>query len=44
MNDLQKKQLDILKEFIRVCKKHNLHYFLVGVGITLPSHSSKMKS
>ena len=30
MNDLQKKQLDILKEFIRVCKKHNLHYFLVG--------------
>ena len=30
MNDLQKKQLDILKEFIRVCDKHNLTYFLVG--------------
>ena len=30
MNDLQKKQLDILKAFIRVCEKHNLRYFLVG--------------
>ena len=30
MNDLQKKQLEILKEFIRVCEKHNLRYFLVG--------------
>ncbi len=30
MNDLQQKQLEILKEFIRVCEKHNLTYFLVG--------------
>ena len=30
MNDLQKKQLELLKEFIRVCDKHNLTYFLVG--------------
>ena len=30
MNDLQKKQLDLLKAFIRVCEKHNLKYFLVG--------------
>ena len=30
MNDLQKKQLEILKQFIRVCEKHNLTYFLVG--------------
>ena len=30
MNDLQKKQLDILKAFIKVCEKHNLRYFLVG--------------
>ncbi len=30
MNDLQKKQLDILKAFIRVCEKYNLTYFLVG--------------
>ncbi len=30
MNDLQQKQLDILKEFIRVCEKHDLTYFLVG--------------
>ena len=30
MNELQKKQLEILKEFIRVCDKHNLKYFLVG--------------
>lgn len=30
MNDLQKKQLEILKAFIRVCEKHNLKYFLVG--------------
>lgn len=30
MNDLQKKQLDILKAFIRVCEKHHLRYFLVG--------------
>ena len=29
MNDLQKVQLDILKEFIKVCEKHNLRYFLV---------------
>ncbi len=30
MNDLQKKQLDLLKAFIRVCDKYNLRYFLVG--------------
>ena len=30
MNDLQKKQLELLKAFIRVCDKHNLRYFLVG--------------
>ena len=30
MNDLQICQLNILKEFIRVCDKHNLTYFLVG--------------
>ena len=34
MNDLQKKQLDILKAFISVCEKHHLQYFLVG-GSTL---------
>lgn len=30
MNDLQKVQLEILKEFDRVCKKNNLKYFLTG--------------
>ena len=30
MNDLQKKQYEILKEFIKICDKHNLSYFLVG--------------
>ena len=30
MNELQKKQLDILKAFVKVCEKHNLKYFLVG--------------
>ena len=30
MNDLQKKQLEILKEFVRVCDKHHLTYFLCG--------------
>ncbi len=30
MNDLQKCQLDILKEFVRVCDKNNLQYYLVG--------------
>ncbi len=30
MNDLQKKQLEVLKAFIKVCEKHNLKYFLVG--------------
>ena len=29
MNDLQQKQLDILKAFIKVCNKYNLEYFLV---------------
>ncbi len=30
MNDLQKRLLVILKEFARVCEKHNLRYFLNG--------------
>ena len=30
MNDLQRVQLDILKEFDKVCRKHNLKYFLTG--------------
>ena len=30
MNDLQKRLLVILKEFVRVCEKHNLRYFLNG--------------
>lgn len=30
MNDLQICQLNILKQFIRVCDKYNLRYFLVG--------------
>lgn len=30
MNDVQKKELEVLKEFIRVCEKHNLTYFLIG--------------
>lgn len=30
MNDLQKKLLEILKEFDKVCVKHNLRYFLNG--------------
>ena len=30
MNDLQKKQLEILKAFINVCEKHHLRYFAVG--------------
>ena len=30
MNDLQKRQLEILKAFIRVCDKYHLKYFLVG--------------
>ena len=34
MNDLQKKELDLFKAFVRVCEKHNLQYFLVG-GSTL---------
>ena len=29
MNELQQKQLDILKAFIKVCNKYNLEYFLV---------------
>ena len=30
MNELQKCQFKILKEFIRVCKENNLQYYLVG--------------
>ena len=30
MNDLQKCQLNILKDFIKVCKKNNLKYYLVS--------------
>ena len=30
MNDLQKKQLELLKAFISVCEKHHLKYFMVG--------------
>lgn len=30
MNDLQVKQLEILKFFIKVCEKHNLTYFLIA--------------
>lgn len=30
MNELQKCQLEILKEFIRICKENNLQYYLVG--------------
>jgi len=30
MNDLQKCQLNILKDFIKVCKKNNLRYYLVS--------------
>ncbi len=30
MNELQKKQLEILKQFIRVCDKHHLRYSLEG--------------
>lgn len=30
MNDLQKCQLNILIEFIRLCEKHHLTYYLVG--------------
>lgn len=30
MNDLQKCQLEILKEFIRICTLHRLQYYLVG--------------
>ena len=30
MNDLQKCQLNILIEFIRLCEEHNLTYYLVG--------------
>ena len=30
MNDLQKCLLNLLKEFVRVCDKHHLTYFLVG--------------
>ena len=33
MNDLQKKQLEILKEIIRVCEKHNLKYYLLGGSV-----------
>jgi len=30
MNDLQKKELEILKEFIRVCDKLKLNYYMAG--------------
>lgn len=30
MTDIQEKQLQILIEFIRVCKKHGLKYYLFG--------------
>lgn len=30
MNDLQKVMLDAFKEFVRVCEKHKLQYFLIG--------------
>ena len=30
MNELQNRQLEILKEFIKVCKENNLQYYLVG--------------
>lgn len=30
MNDLQKCQFEILKEFIRVCEENNLQYYLIG--------------
>ena len=30
MNELQKCQFEILKEFIKVCKENNLQYYLVG--------------
>ena len=34
MNELQKKELELLKAFVAVCDKHHLQYFLVG-GSTL---------
>lgn len=30
MNELQQKELELFKAFVRVCEKHNLRYFLVG--------------
>ncbi|MCH5180668.1 MAG: LicD family protein [Erysipelotrichales bacterium] len=30
MNELQQKELDLLKEFTEFCKLHNLTYFLIG--------------
>ena len=30
MNELQEKELELLKAFIKVCEKHNLRYFLIG--------------
>ena len=30
MNELQKKELNLFKAFVKVCEKHNLRYFLVG--------------
>ncbi|MDD6302278.1 MAG: LicD family protein [Bacillales bacterium] len=30
MNDLQKVELDLLKEFVRVCNENNLKYYLIG--------------
>ena len=30
MNELQQKELELFKAFVRVCEKHHLRYFLVG--------------
>ena len=30
MNELQQKELDLLKEFVKFCELHNLTYFLIG--------------
>ena len=30
MNEIQKVELNLLKEFVKVCEKNNLRYFMVG--------------